>query len=142
SFVYDEGRQTYTPSNFGDKYAEEEITLRQAIALSDNIYAVNTIMDIGPEQVIEVARKLGITSPLQPLPSLALGTYPVSPFEMAAAYSIIANQGKRIQPIAILRIEDSRGRVLYEARPQSEQVLEPAHAYVMTKLMESVFEQG
>ena len=80
--------------------------LRQAIAKSDNISdAVHTIMEIGPERVIETARQLGITSPLQPLPSLALGASPVSPFEMAAAYSVIANQGVRRAPAAILRIE-------------------------------------
>jgi 1A family penicillin-binding protein len=142
SFTYDEGRQTYTPSNFGDKYANDDITLRQAIAQSDNIYAVHTIMDIGPEKVIEMARKLGISAPMQPLPSLALGTFPVSPVEMAAAYSVIANQGIRREPTAILRIEDSRGKTLYEAKPQEERVIEPAYAYVLTKLMESVFEPG
>jgi membrane peptidoglycan carboxypeptidase len=142
SFTYDEGRQTYAPSNFGDRYANGDITLRQAIAQSDNIYAVHTIMDIGPEKVIEMARKLGISGPLQPLPSLALGTSPVSPYEMAAAYSVIANQGIRREPTAILRIEDARGRILYEAEPHAEQVIEPAYAYVLTKLMESVFEPG
>jgi len=142
SFVYDEGRETYTPSNFGDRYTNTDITLREAISKSDNIYAVHTIMDIGPDQVIETARKLGITSPLMPLPSLALGTFPVSPYEMAAAYSIIANQGVHTPPIAILRIEDSRGRVLYEAEPRSERVIDPAYTYVLTKLMESVFEPG
>ena len=142
SFTYDDGRKTYTPSNFGERYVNDDITLRQAIALSDNIYAVHTIMDIGPEKVIEMARRLGISGPLQPLPSLALGTFPVSPFEMAAAYSVIASQGIRREPTAVLRIEDSRGRVLYEAKPQSERVVEPAYAYVLTKLMESVFEPG
>lgn len=142
TFTYDEGRKTYTPSNFGSQYANEEITLRQAIAKSDNIYAVHTIMEIGPERVIETARQLGITSPLQPLPSLALGASPVSPFEMAAAYSVIANQGVRRAPAAILRIEDARGRVLYENQPAAEQVIEPAYTYVLTKLMESVFEPG
>lgn len=142
SFTYDEGRETYTPSNFGGKYANDDITLREAIALSDNIYAVHTIMDIGPDKVIETARKLGIESHLSPLPSLALGTFPISPFEMAAAYSVIANQGIRTEPTAILRIEDAYGRLLYEAEPQAERVIEPTYAYVLTKLMESVFEPG
>lgn len=142
SFVYDEGRQTYSPSNFGDRYAHDEIMLREAISKSDNIYAVHTIMDIGAEKVIETARLLGITSPFRPLPSLALGTFPVSPYEMAAAYSTIANQGIRREPIAIIRIEDRRGRTIYEAKPQEEQVVDPAYTYVLTKLMESVFEPG
>jgi 1A family penicillin-binding protein len=142
SFIYDEGRETYTPSNYGERYANEEITLREAIAQSDNIYAVHTIMDIGADKVIETARLLGIESPLEPLPSLALGTFPVSPFEMAAAYGVIANQGVSVPPTAILRIEDAKGRVLYEADPQPKRVIDPAYPYVLTKLMESVFEPG
>src|SRR5690606_24261837 len=77
TFLYDNGRKTYTPSNFGSKYPNAEIDLREAIAKSDNIYAVSTIQQVGAEKVIDVARQLGITSPLEPLPSLALGTFPV-----------------------------------------------------------------
>ena len=88
--------------------------MRQAIASSDNIYAVNTIMKVGPERVIEMAR-LGIESPMKPLPSLALGTFPVSPFEMASAFGTIANPGKHVEPTAIVRIEDCKGQILYEA---------------------------
>ncbi|MCU6340248.1 hypothetical protein KW823_27440, partial [Enterobacter quasiroggenkampii] len=69
SFTYDNGRQQYKPSNYGGKYYGE-IDLRRAIAVSDNIYAVSTIMQIGPEQVISLARRLGIDSDMKPLPSL------------------------------------------------------------------------
>ncbi|XEC97776.1 transglycosylase domain-containing protein [Paenibacillus tarimensis] len=142
SFVYDDGRKTYEPSNYNDKYANDFIDMRRAIASSDNIYAVSTIMAVGPEKVIETAHKLGIESPMKPVPSLALGTFPVSPFEMASAFSTIASGGKRIPPVAILRVEDRRGTVLYEAKPEAAQVIDPAHAYVLTSLMESVFEPG
>nr|WP_245252532.1 PBP1A family penicillin-binding protein [Paenibacillus sediminis] len=141
-FHYDNNRKTYQPSNFGDKYLGE-IDMRQAIAASDNIYAVNTVMNIGVDQVIDMSRKLGIDSPLEAVPSLALGTSPVSPFEMAAAFSVISNEGKRVKPVAVLKITDATGNVLYEAPPaQSEQVVDPASAYVLTQLMESVFEGG
>lgn len=142
AFTYDNGRKTYMPSNFNDHYAHEFIDLRQAIAESDNIFAVQTIMNIGPDKVIETARKLGINSPLKPLPSLALGTFPVTPLEMAAAFGVIANQGLRVEPTAIIRIEDGRGKVLYEAQPSQEQVIDPAYTYVLTNLLESVFEPG
>ncbi|GGG25187.1 transglycosylase domain-containing protein [Paenibacillus abyssi] len=142
TFTYDEGRQTYEPSNYNDKYAHEFIDMRRAIASSDNIYAVNTVMAVGPEKVINMARRLGIDSPMKPVPSLALGTFPVSPFEMASAFGTLAFGGKRVEPTAILRIEDRRGDVIYEAKPQETQVVEPAHAYVLTSLMESVFEAG
>lgn len=141
TFTYDQGRQTYTPSNFGNKYFDW-IDLRTAVAKSDNIFAVHTAMETGPDRVIEMARRMGITSPMKPVPSLALGTFPVSPFEMASAFGILAGQGVRVEPTAILRIEDRRGRVLYEAMPKQETVIEPAYTYVLTKLMESVFDQG
>lgn len=141
-FHYDENRKTYSPKNFGDKYLGE-IDMRQAIAASDNIYAVNTILKIGPEQVIELAKKMGITSSLQAVPSLALGTSPISPFEMASAFAVIGNQGRSVTPFAVLKITDAGGHTIYEASaPKTEQVVDPAAAYVLTHLMESVFETG
>ncbi len=141
-FYYDNYREIYRPSNYGNRYARKEISLRQAIASSDNIYAVNTIMQTGPEEVIGMARRLGISSKLKAVPSLALGTFPVSPMEMAIAYSTFASGGKLPEPLAILRIEDRSGRVLYEAHPRQTQALDPAVAYVTTRLLESVFEPG
>ncbi|MEK3884100.1 PBP1A family penicillin-binding protein [Paenibacillus sp. PL2-23] len=141
-FSYDEGRKTYEPHNYGDNYADDYIDMRTAISGSDNIYAVNTIMTVGADKVIETARKLGVRSPMDPVPSLALGTYPVSPFEMASAYGVFANKGVLVEPVAILKIEDRKGNVLYEAKPREEQVITPAEAYVMTSLLESVFDEG
>ncbi|MBW7477775.1 PBP1A family penicillin-binding protein [Paenibacillus oenotherae] len=141
-FTYDEGRKTYAPKNYNDKYANDYIDMRQAIASSDNIYAVNTMMAVGPDKVIEMARRLGIDSPMKPVPSMALGTFPVSPFEMASAFGTIAAGGVRAEPTAILRIEDSKGEVLYEAAKSPQQVVDAAHAYILTSLMESVFDTG
>jgi 1A family penicillin-binding protein len=141
AFVYDEGRRTYRPNNFGGKYFGV-IDMGTAIAKSDNIYAVNTIMAVGPQRVIDTARALGITGPLEPVPSLALGTSPVSPFEMAAAFGVLANQGVRVEPTAIVRIEDAQGNVLYEAAPKREQAVPAEPAYILTKLMEGVFDPG
>ncbi|WP_274648499.1 transglycosylase domain-containing protein [Paenibacillus humicola] len=141
-FTYDEGRKTYAPGNYNKKYTNDYIDLRQAIASSDNIYAVNTIMAVGADKVIDMARRLGIDSPMQPVPSLALGAYPVSPLEMASAFGTFAAGGVRSEPTAIVRIEDSKGEVLYEAKPKAKQVVDAAHAYVLTGLMESVFETG
>jgi 1A family penicillin-binding protein len=141
TFTYDDGRNSYTPSNFNDQYFGP-IDLRTAISKSDNIYAVTTIMQVGADKVIDTARKLGITSPLKPLPSLALGTFPVSPLEMASAFSVIAGQGVRVEPTAILRIEDGNGQAVYRAKPKREEVADPAYTYVLTNLMESVFDVG
>lgn len=142
TFTYDNGRQQYKPSNYGGKYYGN-IDLRHAMAVSDNIYAVSTMMKIGPEEVISLARRLGIDSSMKPLPSLALGTFPVSPIEMASAYGVFSNEGKRAIPRSVLKVIDSSGNVLYEAPPvQAEQIVKPADAYVLTSLMESVFESG
>ncbi|OMD52589.1 MULTISPECIES: transglycosylase domain-containing protein [Paenibacillus] len=141
-FHYDNNRKTYQPRNFGDKYLGE-INMRQAIAASDNIYAVNTIMKIGADKVSEMAAKMGIDSPLQSVPSLALGTSPISPLEMAAAFAVIGNSGQKMPTTAILKITDSNGMVLYEApQPKGVTVVEPSAAYVLTRLMEGVFETG
>ncbi|KAI7265334.1 hypothetical protein KC345_g8516 [Hortaea werneckii] len=141
-FHYDNNRKTYQPRNFGDKYLGE-INMRQAIAASDNIYAVNTIMKIGADKVAAMAAAMGVKSPLQSVPSLALGTSPVSPLEMASAFAVIGNGGVKQPVTAILKITDAGGHLLYEA-PQSEgeQVVEPSAAYVLTRLMEGVFESG
>lgn len=141
-FRYDNNRKTYRPSNFGEKYLGE-IDMQQAIAASDNIYAVNTLLKVGADNVIDMAKRLGIVSPLKPVPSLALGTSPISPFEMASAFAVIGNGGKRMPPVAVLKITDAAGEVLYQAPENAgEQVVEPAAAYVLTHLMESVFESG
>lgn len=141
-FTYDEGRRTYMPSNFNDKYAHDFIDMREAIARSDNIYAVNTLLDVGGEAVINTARRLGITARLEDLPSLALGSFPVSPLEMAGAFGALANQGVRVETTAILRVEDMNGRVLYEHKPSQVRAVEAHYAYVLTSLLESVFEPG
>ncbi|MFF2484224.1 transglycosylase domain-containing protein [Paenibacillus sp. NPDC058071] len=142
SFTYDEGRKTYEPRNYNDKYFNDYIDMRTAMASSDNIYAVSTFMTVGSDKVIETARKLGITSPLNPVPSLALGTSPISPLQMASAFGTFASGGIRHEPVAILRITDRNGHLLYEAKDQAIQAIDPANAYVMTSLMESVFQGG
>lgn len=141
-FRYDDDRKTYQPRNFGDKYWGD-IDMRRAIAASDNIYAVNTIQQLGAESVIEMAHKLGVTSELEAVPSLALGASPVSPFEMASAFAVMAGGGQKRPTVSVLRITDATGRILYEApQPVGVQVVKPAAAYVLTRLMEGVFEEG
>lgn len=142
TFTYDEGRKIYEPQNFGNKYANDYITLRKAIASSDNIFAVKSLMAIGAESIIETAKELGISTPMEPVPSLALGTYPISPLEMASAYGVFANRGIHQQPIAILKIIDKHGKTIYEPTYEPKYVVNEAEAYIITSLLEGVFEQG
>lgn len=139
-FSYDNGKE-YIPRNFGNHYAHEFIPMQQAIATSDNIFAVKTIETIGPAKVAEQAKALGITSPMQPVPSLALGTSPVSPFELTAAYATIANQGEQVKPFAITKIEDKDGNVLVEEKPEKTRVVDAVPTFLLTYMMQSVFEQ-
>jgi len=141
-FTYDEGRKTYEPQNYGDKYVNDFITMRQAIASSDNIYAVNTMMQVGPEAVIETTRKLGITSPLEAVPSLALGTSPISPLELASAYGVFANHGMYHKPISILKIVNKSGKTIYEASHEPTVAMSEEEAFLITSLLEDVFEAG
>ena len=140
-FVF--GNQTWNPANYADRYANKEIDMRYALTHSDNIYATHLIQEITPELGVEMAKKLGIKSELQPYPSLALGTMEVSPLEMTVAYTTIASGGKRVEPSAVLKIEDSFGNVLFEKK-EIEQVEEVSNAasFVLTHLMEGVFEPG
>jgi len=141
-FAFGNG-QSYQPTNYGDRYPNKEIDLRYALAHSDNIYAVKTHMEIGMDKLVEMSKNLGIKSELLPYPSLALGSQEVSPLEMASAYSTIANQGKYLEPTAILKVEDQEGNILYEKQEYTEsQVVSPATAFILTYLMEGVFEPG
>jgi 1A family penicillin-binding protein len=140
TFAYEGG--VYRPGNFQNRYAGRPITMREAIAHSDNIYAVSTQFQVGIGKVLETARHLGIRSPLSPTPSLALGSYPVSPFEMVQAYATLAAGGVRHPLIGIKKIVDPYGNVLVEETPAPSRVTTAAHAFVLTKLMESVLEPG
>lgn len=141
-FVFDNGKQTYTPKNFGNQYADDWVDMRYAIAHSDNIYAVKTLQQSGAEKVIALSRKLGINAAMKPLPSLALGAFPVSPLEMASAYAVIANGGVYHRPTAIRKVVDHRSSLLYEHRDRGKRIIPDEHAFVLTKMMEDVFARG
>lgn len=142
TFTYDDGRATYTPHNFNDRYANDYITMERALATSDNIYAVKTLQFIGEETLIDRLHSLGFEQDFRPLPSLALGAQNVSLMEMVRGYSAFANEGKLPTPLAILRIEDRDGNVLVSEEPRVEQVLDPSTTFILTQMMSSVFEPG
>lgn len=140
TFHFDDGQPDYTPHNFNNKYADGEITLAQALAVSDNIFAVKTHLFLGEETLIETAKKFGLSSKMAHVPSLALGTSGVRVIEMANAYSLLANGGKKVSPTLITRVEDYNGNVIYEKEAENEKVLDPAKAYVMTQMLTGIFD--
>ncbi|MRH43998.1 PBP1A family penicillin-binding protein [Aquibacillus halophilus] len=133
----------YQPSNYNGYYADEPITLAEAIAVSDNVYAVKTNLFIKPESVVETARQFGIKSKLSAIPSLALGTEVVNVKEMVSGYSLLANGGEKIEPYTIEKISDIKGNVLY-VRPKKEVelVLDPKHTFILTHLMTGMFDES
>jgi penicillin-binding protein 2D len=140
TFTFDNGKSKYTPHNYNDYYANDAITLAQAIALSDNVFAVKTHLFIGEDKLVKTAKKLGITSKLKKVPSLALGTSPVKVIDMVRAYSAFANNGKKVEPVFIKKIVNHEGETIYEYKPSSKQVLDPDAAYVTTQLMTGMFD--
>lgn len=142
TFTYDEGRATYTPRNFNDSYPNDYITMEKAIAKSDNIYAVKTLMYLGEETLVDTLQRLGMERPFKPLPSLALGAQNVSLFEMVRGYSAFANEGKLLKPLAILRIENRHGKIILDEQLETKQILDPAYTFILNRMMRSVFEAG
>ena len=140
--TYVNGEKTYwVPQNYDKKYLGK-ITLRKALALSRNLASVRLILDIGPETVIEYARKLGIKDSIPPYPSIAIGAATVVPLNLAVAYATLANYGIRPKPYFITRIEDSRGNVIEKFEPTLTTVLDSVTSYEMISMMESVFDFG
>jgi penicillin-binding protein 2D len=141
TFAMADGVTTYKPKNFKNQYANDFITMAQALALSDNIYAVKTNLYLGPEKLVKTAKKFGIKSELAGIPSLALGSKAVGVMELTNAYGVFANGGKKVEPVFITKITDSKGEVLYQHEYESEQVIDENKAFVMTDLLAGTFDE-
>lgn len=141
TFAMGDGVTDYKPKNFKNRYANDFITMAQALALSDNIYAVKTNLFLGPDKLVKTAKKFGIKSELAGIPSLALGSKAVGVLELTNAYGVFANGGKKADPVFITKITDSKGDVLYEHKYESEQVIDENKAFVMTDLLAGTFDE-
>ncbi|AZV45469.1 transglycosylase domain-containing protein [Peribacillus asahii] len=141
TFKFDEGQSSYSPSNYNHQYADSEITLAQAIALSDNIYAVKTHLFLGQKVLRDTAKRFGLTSKMEVVPSLALGTSGARIIEMVNAYSLFANGGKKVKPVFITKVENHQGDVLFQYKKENEQVLDPDQTFVMTQMLTGVFDE-
>ena len=147
TFTLADGK-TWTPKNSDGKYKNDYLTLRQALAKSVNSVSAYLISNLaqnngGPELLVSYAKKMGITSPLDAVPTLCLGTSDVSVFELTNAYSVFVNKGIWNEPVILLRIEDKYGNTLEEFRHESRQVLnEQTASYMIELLKGSVEEEG
>ena len=133
--------EAWCPKNSGDRYTGMR-TLKNALANSVNTISARLIDKVGPGPVSKLAADLGISSKIPNVPSIALGTADLSVYEMVAAYGAFANQGIYVKPVIVTRIEDKNGTVLFEATPETRDVLSEESAYVTVKLLEGVTESG
>lgn len=133
--------EAWCPKNSGDRYTGMR-TLKNALANSVNTISARLIDKVGPGPVSKLAADLGISSKIPNVPSIALGTADLSVYEMVAAYGAFANQGIYVKPVMVTRIEDKNGTVLFEATPETQDVLSEESAYVTVKLLEGVTESG
>lgn len=132
--------KTYSPRNASEVYGNKPISLAAAIAYSDNIYAVKTHIFLGEDALVNMASRLGITSEMQPLPSLALGTSEVSMIEFTSAYAAFANEGYKVKPHFITKVEDVNGNVLYEVDDTKEIILNSSLVFILNELMTSTYD--
>jgi len=134
TFVFNDD-EVYSPTNYGDIYPNKQITLAEAIAYSDNIYAIKTHLFLGTDTLVDMMRRVGITTKLDSIPSLALGSQSISLLELTNAYSILANEGYKNEPFFIKKIEDINGNVLYEHKDTNESVLNKSITFILNELL-------
>jgi penicillin-binding protein 1A len=133
--------EMWSPENYDHSYYGA-IPMSTAVALSRNIPAVRMMMAIGVPAVVNMAKNLGISSPIYPNYSTALGSSEVTLLELTRAYAAFPNKGQLITPVFIERLEDRDGRVLFDASPTMQQVMKPESADIMTRLLLGVVERG
>jgi penicillin-binding protein 1A len=132
----------WTPGQSKSDYLPGAITLRKALGFSQNYVAAYVMNEVKPTPVMELIKKMGITSNVPPYPSIALGVFDASVFDMTGAYSVFANHGTWTEPTFILRIEDKNGNVIYTHTPKVVQAMDAQTAYVMTYMLKGVIEDG
>ncbi len=131
----------WSPRN-SDRRFRGEVTLRQTIEQSINVPAVRLALDTGLEQVVDFYKRLELKHLPKPVPSLALGAFEVSPLELAAAYTPIADQGFFARPIAVTRVLDREGHLLYSAQPIRHRVATLPQVYMVRDMMKGVLDHG
>jgi penicillin-binding protein 1A len=136
--------EAWTPKNAGgDSHLDgAPLDLKMALANSVNSVTARIMKDFGPLAVVDIARRCGITSTIQPVPSICLGTPDISLFEMVSAYSVFANKGIWIKPTFIMRIEDKNGSVIWTPKPVRREAMREENAYKMLELLGGVAAYG
>lgn len=139
TFYYE--NRTYQPSNFGDKFYGT-VTVRQAIAKSLNIPTVRLAEMAGLRNVLDLAKRAGMSMDVRPTPAIALGAADATPIEVASAYTTFANRGIAARPSWITMIRSNKGELVFEGKPERKAVLDPRVNYLMVSLLQEVMQHG
>lgn len=132
----------WTPKNSSDERIGEEVTLKWALANSNNWISAYLIRRFSPESVIKMARSMGVTSDMPAVPAIALGTPDISLYEMVGAMNTFADRGVYVKPIFITKIEDKNGNVLERFVAEKTEAIDEITAYKMIELMKGVVQTG
>ena len=130
-------KKTYSPNNAGDVYANKDITMAASVAYSDNIYAIKTNLFLGPDKMIDVAKRCGIKEDFDEIASLPLGTTELSMLDYASGYTTFASGGYKRDIHFIRKVEDLDGNVLYEKKLDDRLVLNPNYTYILNEMLTS-----
>lgn len=136
------GQPDWCPKNSTHERENEMVTLKWALAHSVNWVSAYLMKQGSPEQVISIARKMGISSSIDAVPAICVGTPEITVKEMAAAMATFANKGEYVEPIFITRIEDNKGTVLERFTPDRHEAISERTAYMMIELMKGVVHSG
>jgi len=143
SFTMPEGQEPWTPHSSGNKdYFNKKVTLKWGLAASENNISAWLMKQLSPVALIEMARKLGITSPMIPVPSLCLGIADITLAEMTAAFAVYPNGGVYTEPIFVTRIEDKNGNLLKRFSSYKEEAISEQTAYLMVNMLQGVVRNG
>lgn len=140
--IYLENGDTWEPRNSSDKDIGTEITLKYALATSNNWISGHLIKRFSPLSVVKIARKMGVTSFLDPVPAIVLGSSDMNLAELVGAMNTFANKGIHIEPVLISRIEDKHGNLIEAFVPEQQEAMSEETAYLMLELMKGVVDYG
>ena len=140
TFHFDNGETTYSPHNYAYAYPNKEISMANAVAVSDNIYAVKLHDFLGYSVLADTCEHLGISTPIELLPSSILGTAAINMLELTEAYGVFANEGKSVEHQFITKLTDETDHVIYKSpTPKSEQLLDSTKTFVLNEMLTGMF---
>ena len=128
-------KESYSPNNHNNKYANKDITMAAAIAFSDNIYAIKTNLFLGVDTLVKTSKKIGINEELSAVPSLALGTGEINIIDYATGYTTFASGGYKKDLYLIRKIEDKDGNIIYTKDNKKSLVLNPNYVYILNEML-------